>query len=79
MTSDGQPFAVAKYKSIVEEQVLLSYLTKGGVSYGDSDNMTPYERGLALKVMQEFLDKSKAVKQQTSQPYSKDPKARLNA
>lgn len=79
MTSDGQPFAVAKYKSIVEEQVLLSYLTKGGVSYGDSDNMTPYERGLALKVMQEFLDKNKNRGQQTSQPYSNDPKARLNA
>lgn len=78
LTSDGQPFAQVKYKSIVKEQVTLSYLTNGGVTYGDSDNMTPYERELAIQAMQEILDKSNK-KPNNPNPYKNDPKSRMNA
>lgn len=33
----------------------MSYLTKGGVPYGDSEDMTPYERKLALDAIKEIL------------------------
>ena len=58
MTSDGQPYAPQRYKEIIKEQVALSYYTKGGVSYSDSDSMTPYERKIANQVMREILDES---------------------
>ena len=55
LTSDGQPYARAKFKEIITEQVILSYLTKGGVTYGDTQQMTPYERQLAADAIQKFL------------------------
>ena len=54
MTSDGQPFHRFKFKSIIEEQVLLGYLTNGGVTYADSNEMSPYERKLALDAIKEL-------------------------
>lgn len=56
MTSDGRPYHRVRYKQIVEEQVTLSYLTKGGVTYGDSEEMTPYERKIALDTMTEIIN-----------------------
>lgn len=55
MTSDGQLYHRWKYKQIIEEQVALSYLTKGGVPYHDSDNMTPHERHIAYEAIKEIL------------------------
>lgn len=55
LTSDGQPFNRVQYKRIVEEQVTLSYLTKGGVTYRDSDRMTPHERKIALDTITKIL------------------------
>lgn len=56
LTSDGQPYHIAKFKEIVSEQTILGYLTKGGVSFTDSNNMTPYERRLATDAIREFLE-----------------------
>lgn len=77
LTSDGEPYWRAKYKSIIQDQVVLSYLTKGGVSYGDTENMTPHERKIALdtikemieaqnKAQQEIIDQSKVQKSNSS-------------
>lgn len=55
MTSNGQPFARVRFKEIISEQVTLGYLTKGGVSYSDSENMSPYERKLAIEAITDFL------------------------
>ena len=55
MTSKGQPFARVRFKEIISEQVTLGYLTKGGVSYSDSENMSPYERKLAIEAIMDFL------------------------
>lgn len=55
MTSDGQPYHRWKYKQIIEEQVALGYLTKGGVTYHDSEEMSPHERHLALEAIKEIL------------------------
>ena len=58
------PFGPLKYKSIVQEQVYLSYITKGGVSYSDSEKMTPYERKVAVDFMVDLMDKqSKAIEE----------------
>ena len=56
LTSDGKSFAKVRYKEIISEQVALSYLTKGGVSYGDSEKMSPNERHLALESIKEILE-----------------------
>lgn len=55
MTSEGKPFARVRFKEIISEQVTLGYLTKGGVSYSDSENMSPYERKLAIEAITDFL------------------------
>lgn len=77
MTSDGQPFHRAKYKQIVQEQTMIGYLTKGGVSFRDTEYMTPYERKLVLDTMKEVIDRQnqaheEAVNRANSQ--NKDPK-----
>lgn len=58
MTYDGKSYKREKFKEIVSEQVMLGYLTKGGVTYGDTDNMSPYERRIAVDTIREFLDES---------------------
>lgn len=63
MTSDGEPFIRVKYKSIIKEQVLLGYLTKGGVTYGDTEEMTPNERKLALDAITEILQSQKEAQE----------------
>jgi hypothetical protein len=56
LTSEGKPFARERFKEIIMEQVTLGYLTKGGVSYSDSEQMSPHERKLALDAIKEILD-----------------------
>ena len=62
---------------------MLSYLTKGGVTYGDSENMSPYEREIALSTIQEVLEKQhKAQQEQLEAAKSKknqDPKSGLTS
>lgn len=78
-TYDGKPFKREKYKSIIQEQVILSYLTKGGVTYGDSEMMTPHEREIALSAIKEILkvqseNQAKAVQEAKSANPNKTPK-----
>jgi hypothetical protein len=75
LTSKGEPYHRVRYKNIIEEQVILGYLTKGGVAYGDSENMTPYERKLALETMKKFLEASENATPETIVP--NDPKTLL--
>lgn len=42
---------------------MLAYLTKGGVTYGDSEGMSPYDRKIALDTIQEVLDKQSQAQQ----------------
>lgn len=82
MTSDGQPFHRVKYKQIVSEQVTLGYLTKGGVSYRDSEEMTPYERKIALDTITEILNEqvskqNEMIKQAEMNRKNSSPKSRM--
>lgn len=89
LTSDNKPFAPVKYKSIISEQVLISYLSKGGVTYGDTENMTPYERKVAYDTLREIYDEqAKAqknaieqarAKREKNESKMKDPKSRLTS
>lgn len=42
---------------------MLAFLTKGGVTYGDSEEMSPYDRKIALDTIQEVLDKQNQAQQ----------------
>lgn len=82
LTSDGQPFHRVKYKQIVSEQVTLGYLTKGGVSYRDSEEMTPYERKIALDTITEILNEqvskqNEMIKQAEMNRNNSSPKSRM--
>lgn len=35
---------------------MIGYLTKGGVSYRDTEDMTPYERRIVLETIKEVLE-----------------------
>lgn len=84
MTSDGQPYHRARYKEIIAEQVILGYLTKGGVTYQDSEKMTPHERRIALDTIKELLDtqnrkQEEAINQSKINKQNKSPKSRLTS
>jgi len=53
---DGQPYHRVKFKSIVQEQIVIGYLSQGGVSFGDTERMTPYERQIAYDTLKEIID-----------------------
>lgn len=53
---EKKPYAPIRYKAIVQEQIYISYMTKGGVSYSDTEKMTPYERKIATDFIKEMLD-----------------------
>ena len=55
MTSDGQYYHRVRFKQIISEQVAIGYMSKGGVSYSDTDNMTPYERKIAYDTLIEII------------------------
>ena len=63
LTSDGQPYHRLKYKQIISEQVTIGYMSKGGVSYRDTDNMTPYERKIAYETLKGIYDEQYAAQQ----------------
>jgi hypothetical protein len=72
LTYDGQPYHRLKYRNIIEEQVLIGYLSKGGVSYHDTDIMTPYERRIAKETLE------KIVQEQNNQVQESINQAKLN-
>lgn len=76
LTSDGQPYHRVKFKSIIQEQVLIGYLTKGGVTYGDTEKMSPHERKLVLDAMKEVIE---GQKNQVSTQVVNDPKTRMTS
>ena len=55
----------------MQEQVYLSYITKGGVSYSDSEMMSPYERKIALEYMCDLFEKQKELREQRRQSHNK--------
>ena len=80
LTSKGQPYFRVAYKNIVEEQTLIGYLTNGGVTFGDTEKMSPHDRKLVLDFMKEVNDqKKKAIEESKAAAESKmkapkDPK-----
>lgn len=68
---------------------MISYLSKGGVTYGDTEEMTPYERKVAYDTLREIYDEQakaqkKAMEQarasrEKSSQKMKDPKSRLTS
>lgn len=80
MTSNGEPYSRVRYKAIIQEQVMLGYLSKGGITYGDTECMTPYERKIARDTIEEILEMQNKQREQAYQnsQINKDPKTLLN-
>lgn len=59
---------------------MIGYLSKGGVTYGDTEGMTPHERKIAMDTLKEILEEQHKQREQIyrnqSQPL--DPKTRLS-
>lgn len=84
LTSDGKPYAQLRYKEIIQEQVTIGYLTKGGVTYSDTEEMSPYERKIAMETIKEILKEQAEAQNQAMQKAmerknsKKDPKSGLS-
>jgi hypothetical protein len=57
LTSDGRPYAPARFKDIVKERYLISRFSN--TSYKDLDNVTPLEREYLLEFIYEEKQKEK--------------------
>lgn len=62
---DGRLYTQLRYDQIIEEQVAISYATKGGISISDTDEMCPYDRERVLKAIQD-IRKSEADAQSSA-------------
>lgn len=51
---NGRLYTQVRYDQIIEEQVAISYASKGGISISDTDEMCPYDRSLVLKAIQDI-------------------------
>jgi len=50
MTTDsGRPYKAVRYDEILEEQVAISYISKGGISLMDTDGVSQYDRKIILQ------------------------------
>ena len=63
---------------------MIGYMSKGGVTYGDTEKMTPHERQLTLDALKEILEsQAKAAKEagKNVQPLDskREPKSRLTS
>ena len=52
---NGRSAAAVEYDNIIEKQFLLSYAFKG-ITYEDSNNMTPHELRIGFKVLQDIKE-----------------------
>lgn len=55
---NGEPYAAYRYRQIIEEQVSISYASKG-ISIADTDELTPYDRKLILDSIIKIKDEEK--------------------
>lgn len=83
LTSNGKPYYRERFKEIIKEQVTLGYYSKGGVTYGDTEDMTPYERTIAYETIREILDaqnkaNEEAIKSAQAQK-NQSPRAGIDA
>lgn len=56
----GRTYKQERYEQILEEQVMISYVSKG-ISITDTDYMTPFDRQLVLKILTKIRDKEKEL------------------
>lgn len=55
---DGEPYKHLRYKQIINEQVAISYASKG-ISIADTDELCPYDRKLVLEALIGIRDKER--------------------
>ena len=73
LTSEGKPFVRARFEQIITEQVTLGYLTKGGITYGDSEQMSPHERHLALESITRLLEEQAEAQKKAFEEANQNP------
>lgn len=52
--SDNRLYRNIKYDNIIKDQVAIAYISKGGISISDSDELSPYDRKLVLDTLTEI-------------------------
>lgn len=52
---NGNTWRQNKYKSIIEEQVLISYISQS-LSFIDTDSMCPYDRQIVLETLKQIKE-----------------------
>lgn len=58
---------------------MLGYLTKGGITYGDTELMTPHERKIAMDTIKEILEEQNKQRESAIKNNSKrDPITRIS-
>lgn len=55
---DGIPYKHVRYKQIIDEQVAISYSSKG-ISIADTDELCPYDRKLVLESLVRIREKER--------------------
>lgn len=48
---NGVPYKIQRHQDIIEEQVLIGYLSKGAINLENTDMVSPYERKLILNAI----------------------------
>lgn len=62
---DGQWYSQHKYKQIIDEQVAISYASKG-ISIADTDELSPFDRKLILESILKIKDAEKEAMDKAS-------------
>lgn len=55
---DGRWYEQHRYDDIMEEQVTICYISNS-ITIADTDEMTPYDRGLILKILMQIKNDEK--------------------
>ena len=55
---DGTPYKAAQYRSIIEEQVMISYLSQS-ISFFDTDMISPHDRKIILNTLRDIKNYEK--------------------
>lgn len=70
---DGEPYKHLRYKQIINEQVSISYASKG-ISIADTDELCPYDRKLVLEALVGIRDKEREAIEKSYKSRGKNKK-----
>lgn len=64
---NGRTYKQNRYKQILEEQISISYASKG-ISIADTDELSPYDRGIILDSITEIKEMEREAAEAAANP-----------